>query len=269
MRRRGANTLTGRAKSLYDRAAMAASLILHVDPWQDSARGARYEGYLPADRLPRLSAVASIHAPVYVNISFHRQLGAAERGAFELKIEVRGRFDMICQRCLGPLPIESALMCSVWVVRDEAAARIMEPMGDAIVCPPGERLVLASLVEDELLLALPFAPSHSLSECLPHFDEDGHDGTSRVDEVLPTGEDGLEERRDEEEHRTCAGSGSDVTGRPKAAIKAAVHSEDFGPQAGSEGHCEVEDESARDAGKRNPFAVLARLRSNTDDQNQG
>ena len=243
---------------------MRASLIRYVDPWRDAARGSSYAGYLPTDLLPRLSAIASLRVPVDVNISFHQRLGAAKRGAIEIELEVCSRLDMMCQRCLEPLSIESALKCSVWVVRDEAAARLLESeaRGDAIVSPPGERLVLATVVEDELLLALPFAPSHALGECRSYLDNKRHiDGEHDV-EPLASGDDGLEPQRHEEERKRGAAPQGKVSTSIKAPVKAPVHEDRFDRTS------DHEDGIGGGGGvKRNPFAVLAFLRDDTDEHN--
>jgi uncharacterized protein len=242
---------------------MRASLILHVDPWQDAARGSRYEGHLSTDRLPRLSAVASLRVPVEVNISFHQRLGrTAKRGAIEIELEVRSRLDMMCQRCLEPLSIESALNCSVWVVRDEAAARLLESesMGDTIVSPPGERLVLATVVEDELLLALPFAPSHALGDCKSHFDEKRHVDWDHDVESLASGDDSLDAQRHEEERIRGVATASKASASDQARTKAPVHEGDLNRMPG---HGDGKGDGGE--AKRNPFAVLALLRGDTDE----
>jgi uncharacterized protein len=147
---------------------MRASLIRHVDPWQDAARGAHYEGNLAVDRLPRLSAAGALRTPLQVSLSFRRGRDAGKHGAVEAELEVRGCLDMICQRCLGALSVELAVQTSVWVVRDEAAAHALDSSGDTIVSPPGERLDVATMVEDEVLLAMPFAARHAAGTCDAH-----------------------------------------------------------------------------------------------------
>jgi len=144
---------------------MGDSLIRHVDPWQDAAHGACYKGNLDVGRLPRLSTIAELNTPLQVSVSFHRGHEAEKHGAVEIELVAQGRLDMVCQRCLGALAVELALQVSVGVVSGEAAARLSKPLGDSIVSPPGERLDIASVVEDEVLLAMPFAPAHSPGTC--------------------------------------------------------------------------------------------------------
>jgi uncharacterized protein len=249
---------------------MRASLIRHVDPWQDAARGSRYEGYLPVDRLPRLAAAASFGSPMYVKITFCRRQEAARRGAIEIGMEVNGRYEMICQRCLEPLAIESDFKCSVWVVRDEAAARIADTLGETIVSAPGERLELAGVVEEELLLALPFAPSHKHGTCALQSDDRTDSKEEGDAQSLPSNDGEFENERHEEERQGAAHYGAKVSGRESQTNKDSMHHkagrarsrQDDGSGSGdSDGHGDSDEEV-----KRNPFAVLAALRNNTDKQ---
>ncbi len=211
---------------------MRAPLIRHVDPWQDAVRGARYEGNLTVDRLPRLSATAALRAPLQVSLSFRRGRDADKHGAVETELEVRGRLEMICQRCLGALSVELAVQTSVWVVRDEAAAHARGSSGDTIVSAPGERLDVATMVEDEVLLAMPFAARHAAGTC------DAHSGARRDGQTV--------------------GEGSTGDPLPRS----------IGVSGGIAGDGDLPDRDRGDE-KRNPFAVLEILREHADDNDQG
>lgn len=216
---------------------MRASLIRHVDPWQDAESGVRHEGGLGADRLPRLSAVAALQIPLQVSISFHRGRDAGQHGAVEVELEVHGRFAMSCQRCLEPVTVDSEVQARVWVVRDEAAALALQATGEAVVSAPGERLDLATLIEDEVLLAMPFAPSHENETC------EVHAGYRTVGTV----------------------GGRGKKGEAGGFSPQGDHAEEGFSGVGGPGSSEPPQDN-RSGIKRNPFAVLASLRDNTDDK---
>ena len=67
-----------------------------------------------------------------------------------------------CQRCLKPLPLELDLACAFeWVASDaEQALRDADDAWDAVIAV--EQVDLLPLLEDELLLAVPFAPMHQV-----------------------------------------------------------------------------------------------------------
>ena len=82
-----------------------------------------------------------------------------------IAIELEGSVPLECQRCLAPL---------AWPVRQRTVALLAksEGEGDALDEGSDEEVLVAAapldpllLVEDELLLSLPYAPSHAEGEC--------------------------------------------------------------------------------------------------------
>ena len=75
-----------------------------------------------------------------------------------------GALPLKCQRCLGtfefPVSVESALVA----VETEATAAALDDGDLEPVIAVDGRLVLADIVEEELLLALPIAPKHRNAE---------------------------------------------------------------------------------------------------------
>jgi uncharacterized protein len=86
-------------------------------------------------------------------------------GRLALAIEVTGSVPMECQRCLRPM---------TWRVQQRTVALLAtsEADGDALDAGSDEEVLVAAapldalaLVEDELLLSLPYAPVHADGEC--------------------------------------------------------------------------------------------------------
>ena len=95
-------------------------------------------------------------APAGANVSAATKLPALEG-------VVRARARLVCQRCLNAYeqPIESAFRVA-FVGSEEETANV--PEGYEGVAAPQGRAMLADLVEDELLLALPLVPMHATPE---------------------------------------------------------------------------------------------------------
>jgi uncharacterized protein len=140
---------------------MHVALVSRVDPWRAADAGKGVCGALAVERVPRLAAHAAPEEPLQVRIGFERDDGSGVR----LQIRVRGRYRFTCQRCLSALALEREDSSQVLVVADEATARALEADAEVLVSPPGQMLDLAALVEDEVLLALPFAPRHEPEQC--------------------------------------------------------------------------------------------------------
>jgi len=84
-----------------------------------------------------------------------------EMGRPALQVRVSGPLQLTCQRCLKALPYALRLDATLVLARSEAEieAQPVEPEGpDRIL---GSRdMAVGTLLEDEVLLAVPFAPRH-------------------------------------------------------------------------------------------------------------
>ena len=88
-----------------------------------------------------------------------------EQGRPRLTVNVSGSVDLRCQRCLGRLPHAIRFTDTLLLgTGAEADAAVSEP--DAPEWIPADRaLDAAALIEDEVLLALPYAPRHVEGGC--------------------------------------------------------------------------------------------------------
>lgn len=86
---------------------------------------------------------------------------ADEVGRPALRLQLGGSLQLACQRCLGALEFPLAVDVTLVLARDEAEieSQPVDPDGpDRIV---GSReMAVGALLEDEILLAIPFAPRH-------------------------------------------------------------------------------------------------------------
>jgi uncharacterized protein len=92
--------------------------------------------------------------------------GYRDDGRDMLKVSLQGVCTLKCQRCLGELEYPVNLVSQLWLLPadklDEAGE---DDEMDAIEAEP--RLDVLALIEEELLLDLPFAPRHPEGECEP------------------------------------------------------------------------------------------------------
>jgi len=134
-----------------------------VDPRKLAGRAARLEGDLLPESLPRVSALLAgeVHAStVKARLSFE----TAMRGLVLVSGEVDASLMLQCQRCLDPVcvPVTTAFRLAL---RDDTGEGDLPPGFESLEAA-GEFIVPADLVEEELLLALPFAAAHeTVAEC--------------------------------------------------------------------------------------------------------
>lgn len=89
------------------------------------------------------------------------------KGRPMLHLTVKGTLSLACQRCLGALEFPVDIRSDLLLLRDESEyADIVDDEDDsvdAIVATVG--MNVAALVEDEIILALPYAPRHAEGQC--------------------------------------------------------------------------------------------------------
>src|SRR5215470_3746395 len=136
-----------------------------IDGFEFATAGATQEGTLPLSSFPRLRDVlASDVGDVRYSLHGVRD----QRGRPSLELRVSATLQLRCQRCLAPLAFEvddEALL----VLAGSQAEIDAEPLDvdspDRVVA--GKEMDVRALVEDELILALPYAPRHEGCEARP------------------------------------------------------------------------------------------------------
>ena len=88
-----------------------------------------------------------------------------EEGHFLLHLAISGVLHLKCQRCLGEVEYPLELKASLMLVRDESDLVDLEdedPDVDSIVVK--DKMEVLTMIEDEILLDLPFSPRHEACE---------------------------------------------------------------------------------------------------------
>lgn len=129
-----------------------------IDGFEFASAGATQEGRLPLGAFPRLQDVL-VSDTGEVEYSLRGLRDA--RGRASLRLEVRGTLPVRCQRCLERLSLE--VDADELLVLASSQAEIEAESGNAEAPDRvlgGKEMAVRDLVEDELLLALPYAPRH-------------------------------------------------------------------------------------------------------------
>ena len=128
-----------------------------------AARGGSLAGELDAQRQAR---VAERLAPTKraTRIAWNIVGGRDAGGRPALRVAIEGNLPVLCQRCLQPFELAVAQRTELLLARTEAELEALD-QGDAEVVLAVAPLDALTLVEDEILLSLPFAPSHAEGRC--------------------------------------------------------------------------------------------------------
>ncbi|MBU6460565.1 MAG: DUF177 domain-containing protein [Proteobacteria bacterium] len=95
-------------------------------------------------------------------------IGSAKEGSCFLHLEVSGWLNLVCQRCLEEMRWPVKLCPGFEIVED---SRLLQPAGadeKLEQIPVDSAMDVNGLVEEEILLALPFSPMHAETDCVGH-----------------------------------------------------------------------------------------------------
>lgn len=138
---------------------MSGGLPAQIDPLDLARKQVELEGAIAFAEMPRLA-----------------DYGNAEKAAFKLKFglapgsenlavmtgRINATVELVCERCLEPFDMNFELHPELYF--DASGAQIDEQDERDIIGLEGD-IALKSLVEDEILLALPMIPMHAPDQC--------------------------------------------------------------------------------------------------------
>lgn len=143
--------------------SVRSTRVGRFDAFGLAARGESLGGEIDVTRQARIAdrlAPKSGAVPIAWKIAGGRD-GVARP---TLTVTIEGSLPLVCQRCLQRFELPIAQRTELLLARTEAE---LEPLdaGDAEVLLAAAPLDVLTLVEDELLLSLPFAPRHGEGQC--------------------------------------------------------------------------------------------------------
>ncbi|HSH72795.1 MAG TPA: YceD family protein [Methylophilaceae bacterium] len=149
-----------KANKLYHAALMTAQHI--INSIEFARKALEIHDTIAVSQFPRLHDALSSHESVLD----WQLLGDVSEGKPVLHLQVRGALELTCQRCLEPLKFDLNVSSDFIIVANEAA---LPPEGEDVdeqdYLVADAQMQVAELIEDEVLLALPYSPKHALNEC--------------------------------------------------------------------------------------------------------
>ena len=140
-----------------------------IDGLEFARSGQQLRGSLPMRDLKRLEDL--LH-DASGSLDYELKGTRDARNRPQLALKVVGRLHLQCQRCLGLLDHSVDLVNTLLVVpRDAQCDESMEDPETPDVVEDTPELAVAGLIEDEVLLSLPFAPRHPEGECASRFQQ--------------------------------------------------------------------------------------------------
>lgn len=115
-------------------------------------------GRLALARLPRLLAAVAVSDG---EVEFALNAGCDAQGFHFIQGELRTEVGLICQRCLGMVHLPLLVAVSLGLVRDAAEMQRLPEHYEPLLIAEDQSISVAELIEDELLLAIPYIPRHA------------------------------------------------------------------------------------------------------------
>ncbi len=142
-----------------------------IDGFEFASAGAKQQGSWPAGEFPRLRDMLASDAG---EVAYEIEGMHDERGRPALRLRVSGMLQLRCQRCLEVLPFEvhtDETLVLAGTVAEINAGPVDANAPDRVLA--GKQMLVRELVEDEIILALPYAPRHESCSARPSQDADG------------------------------------------------------------------------------------------------
>jgi uncharacterized protein len=126
-----------------------------IDSLEFAKNGKELCGEISLIELPRLSEMLINSDGTLI----YRVIGSHQGDSHALEIILRGNCNLRCQRCLEELQYSLDLSARLQLIK----AEMLDEIEDAIEA--SKHLDVLELIEDEVLLTLPFAPRHPEGTC--------------------------------------------------------------------------------------------------------
>ena len=134
-----------------------------IAPFKLARQGQSLNGVVSVAGLERLATVLSdSNGRIEVSLQFGKDLQGINFVRGHLSAEV----NMICQRCMKPMPVHAEADVSLGIVSSDERAALLPESFEALIVEE-EPIALASIIEDELILALPIVALHEDQACEP------------------------------------------------------------------------------------------------------
>jgi uncharacterized protein len=137
-------------------------LPVSFDPVRFAKWGRHLEGKIPLAKMSRIAEQATkLRGDVWLSLDF----SMGEDRVRALRGHIKAVVPMQCQRCMSEVEIPVDAQFTLGVVDSEAFAEKLPEEYEPLFIEEDQKIFLADLVEDELILALPIVAMHPVDVC--------------------------------------------------------------------------------------------------------
>lgn len=137
-----------------------------VDPLRLAETRQVLKGRVAVTAMPRLISALDIPSPARGEIDVDLAFSVDGQGVRRVLGSLHAELDATCQRCLQPMILPLHVNIALGIVRAlDEAEQLPDEYEPLVLASTTEGQPLATIIEDELLLALPVAPLHEEAQC--------------------------------------------------------------------------------------------------------
>lgn len=138
---------------------MSGGLPIQIDPLDLAKNQVQLEGQYATAKLPRLAEFSpSKDAKVHVKFGFYLETDSLIKVTGKIGAKLR----LVCERCLQPYELDISLEPLFYF---DVSGTEPDEQDERDIIQVSDPVDLKSLVEDEILLALPMIPMHEPDQC--------------------------------------------------------------------------------------------------------
>jgi uncharacterized protein len=130
-----------------------------------TAKQATFNARLPLSCFPRFASSLAASGKDEDSVVANLQFDVDNQRHRTLIGDVDCEVSVICQRCMQPMRIHIHADIALAVVWDEEQAQQLPKSFDPLIVAEDELVDMNEILEDELLLAMPYVSYHNLGEC--------------------------------------------------------------------------------------------------------
>ncbi|CAA0096662.1 Large ribosomal RNA subunit accumulation protein YceD [BD1-7 clade bacterium] len=134
----------------------------HADVRKLASREASFVAKLDVTHLPRIDNIV-LDGVQFVAIDL--QFAIDDQRVKTIQGKINAKLQVECQRCMEPVAIDVHSDVNLAIVWDEEQAKKLRRDCDPLIVGEDELVNLNEVVEDELLLSVPFVSYHDPADC--------------------------------------------------------------------------------------------------------
>jgi uncharacterized protein len=100
----------------------------------------------------------------FSTVAINLEFGHDSQGYAFIRGNISTTVNLICQRCNTPVPLKLEVKVALSPVLNDAEAQQLPEYYDPLLLT-SDTMSLNTMVEEELLLSIPYVPKHSIKEC--------------------------------------------------------------------------------------------------------